>query len=111
MRSEALSAALEGGYLSDYSLDLLTKSFAIKVEVLEGGKRSDYEVDFTGISFFEFRDEKANRWERIELTEVRIEESPEGSSTEEWKVWLNFWDASELSVRCATIRVDGEVLR
>jgi hypothetical protein len=111
MRREALSAALEGGYLSESSLDLLNKFFTIQVEVLEGGRLSNYEVSFMDISLFEFRDEKANRWERIELTEVRIEEWPEGSSTEEWKVWLNFWDAAELSLRCATIRADGEALR
>jgi len=110
MHREAFSAALDGGYLSEYSLDLLAKSFTMQVEVLDNGVLSTYEVSFAGISFFEFSDEKANRWERIELTEVRLEEPPEGSRTEEWKVWLNFWDAAELSLRCAVIRVDGNVL-
>lgn len=110
MRREALSAALEGGYLVEHSIDLLSKSFTMQVEVLESGRLSHYTVSFAGISFFEFQDKKSNRWERIELTEIRIDEPPEGSSTEEWTVWLNFWDVSDLSLRCTAIRVDGDAL-
>jgi hypothetical protein len=106
---EAFISALEGGYLESYSLDLLAKALTVHVEVLDAGVLSEYDVNFTGISFFEFRDEKANRWERIELTEVRIEPR-ERSSTEEWTVWLNFWDAAELSLRCAAVHIDGDAL-
>ena len=110
MHREAFSSALDGGYVRAYSLDFLSKAFEMQVDVLDNGVLSTYDVLFSGITFFEFSDAHSNRWERIELTEVRLEEPPEGSRTEEWKVWLNFWDAAEVSLRCAVIRVDGAVL-
>jgi hypothetical protein len=110
MQRDALSPMLDGGYVREYSLDLLEKSFIMQVDVLDAGRLSSYEVCFLGISALEFRDEAVNRWERIEVTEVRVDESPESSSSEEWAVWINLWDAAQLTVRCATIRVDGEVL-
>lgn len=110
MRREAFVAVLEGGYLTGYTLDLLAKSYTMQVDVLDSGRLSRYEVSFLGVSAFEFHDESVNRWERIELTEVRIDEPPEGSSTEEWTVWLNHWDVAQILIKCAGIRIDGEAL-
>ena len=110
MQRESFATALEGGFIEEYSLDLLAKALTMRVDVLDAERLSSYQIGFVGISLLEFHDESVRQWERIEVTEIRIEEAPERSSTEEWKVWINFWDAAQLTLRCAAIRVDGEAL-
>lgn len=108
---ETFSSALEGGFIEQYSLDLAAKTFMMRVEVLDASVLTSYQVLFVGVSVFDFRDEPAREWERLELTEIRIEEVPEKSGTEEWAVWVNLWDAAQLTVKCAAIQVDEAPLR
>jgi hypothetical protein len=111
MRREDLGPAIAGGYVTKYNLDLCEKSFEAEVEVLTNGAMSHHGLRFSGVSAFDLRDDKANRWERIEVTDIRVDEGPEGSAREEWRVWINFWDAAELTIRCATIQVNGDALK
>ena len=110
MTRETFGTALDSGYITSYTLDLLEKSFVIHVDVLENSVLTTYEVSFSGLSAFTFSDEKAHQWERLEITEVLLEDFPDRSLTKEWRVWFDFWDVAELSLRCAAIRVNGTVL-
>jgi hypothetical protein len=110
MQRQSLSAALEGGFIEEYAWDLLGKSLMFRVDVLSGGALSSYRVQFLAVSSIEYQDEPTRPWERIEVTEIRVEEGPEQSPSEEWKIWINFWDSAELTLRCAAIRVEDEPL-
>ena len=50
-------------------------------------------------------------WEKWEVTDLWIDESPEQSSTRTWAISFNFWDLAEMTLRCDTITVNGEVLK
>lgn len=110
MDRESFGESLQGGYVTHHGLDLTLKEFKLTVEVLENGVLAEFHVVFHGISRYEFSDPKSNTWDRIEITDVCIEDSPELSSSEEWNIWFNFWDAAELTIHCAAIHVDGVML-
>lgn len=110
MEPGAVVSNLRGGYIERYSVDLLTKVFAMRVSVLENATLSMYDVTFQNVSQFSFKDTAASEWERLELTDIWVDAAPAASKSEEWEVTLNFWDLAEVELRCARITVDGEVV-
>lgn len=83
----------------------------MRVDVLENGTLSQYDVTFSGVSQLQFDSESDSTGDRLELTDLWIEMSPENSSTEEWGVLISIWDLTHLRIRCSTITVDGDALK
>ncbi len=110
MHRQELTEALSGGYVQTYSLDLLEKSFSMHIDVLDGETSSSYDLLFDTVRRFTLEDEALSPWERLELTEIVIEHPPEESGTEEWEIWISFWDVAHLSLRCRSVLVDGRPL-
>lgn len=110
MDRSLLHPALYCGFIAGYSLDLLDKSFSLRVEVLRDEGLSLYDVRFATVSHWSFTAERANPWERIEITDLEIEQGPEASPSEEWHLWFNFWDTAELRVRCGSVLIDDDRL-
>jgi len=106
-----LNQSLAGGYIESYKFELEEKRIMLRIDVLENGRLSSYDVVFRGVSHFSFDDERVSSWERIELTDLSIDAAPEGSSSEEWLIDLNLWDTAHLTVRCATISINDELLK
>jgi hypothetical protein len=111
MERGSVSQVLEGGYITEHNLDLVSKTLAMRVEVLKSGSLAVYDVQFLAVSELHFEDELGSTWERLELRELVIDQAPEGSATEEWAVWMNFWDTAQLRLKCAQIVIDGTPLR
>src|SRR4051794_13142410 len=111
-RMTSLNKMLSGGYIEHYDLDMRRNRLTLKVDVLEHGSLSNYELVFDKISQFEFETEsKSNAGDRLELTELWIDELPESSPTEEWQLTISIFDMTHLSVRCSSIAVDGDLVR
>ncbi len=111
MERSSVSQMLEGGYIVEHVFDLIAKSLGFRIEVLKSGSLSVYDIQFLAVSELHFEDELGGRWERLELREIAIDQVPEGSATEEWSVWMNFWDTAQLRLKCAQIMIDGTPLR
>lgn len=110
MDRASLHPALYCGFITECNLDLLAKAFSLRVEVLGDGGLSLHDIRFSSVSHWAFTAERANPWERIEITDLEIEQGPEASASEEWHLWFNFWDTAELRVRCGSILIDGDRL-
>jgi hypothetical protein len=107
-----LPAAVNGGYIEAYELDLRRKLLALRVDVLDGETLSSYSLRFERLSHFEYDTESRSDPEaRLQLTELWLDAPPEGSPTEEWSVTISIFDLSHIRLRCSVITVDGEALR
>lgn len=111
MDRSSVSRKLDGGFIVEHDFDLIAKSLRFRIEVLNAGSLSVYDLQFLAVSELHFDDELGGCWERLELREIVIDQVPEGSATEEWAVWLNFWDTAQLRLKCAQILIDGTPLR
>lgn len=110
MQRQALKDALAGGYIEAYELDLSRRAFNMRVDVLDDVLVT-YEIKFEKMSRFLLEEELGGTWERVQLTDIWIEEEPEHSKTEEWQILISLWDLVHISIRCAAILVDGVPLR
>jgi hypothetical protein len=111
MDRTTLPQALNGGYIEQYEFDLHRNLFAIRVDVLDNDVLSSYEVRFEKLSHFSVDSESIGDKERLELTEMWIDTTPESSSTEEWSITISMWDITHIRLRCAVIVIDGAPLR
>ena len=111
MERRLFAKSLNEGYIERHTLDLSHQRFAIQVHVLERGVLSVYEVEFAGVSHFQFDDKQVGDWERLQLTQLWIDEAPENSGTEEWAVSFSLWDLAHVTLRCTSISIDGESVR
>lgn len=111
MDRAALKLAVDGGYIEKHRFDINANAFIMNVDVLEAGTLSTYEVRFESLSHFLFESESRGVKDRLELTEMWIDETPEASSSEEWAVTISMWDMTHIAIRCASIVVDGDPLR
>jgi hypothetical protein len=103
--------ALNAGYIDSHLLDLGKKSFRMEVHVLDRAALSVYDVTFHGVSHFNFDDQQVGEWERLQLTEIWIDNAPENSGSEEWEVSFSLWDLAHVKLRCMSITVDEEAIR
>jgi hypothetical protein len=106
-----LPQALDGGYIEGYEFDLHRNLFTMRVDVLDNGVLSSYDLRFESISHFTLDSESRHEKERLELTEISIDGTPEASSSEEWSVTINMYELTHIRLRCAVIVVDGSQLR
>ena len=111
MERAALKQAVDGSYIEKYRFDINASAFIMNVDVLEADILSTYEVQFAKMSRFLFESESRGVKDRLELTEMWIDETPEASSSEEWAVTISMWDMTHIAIRCASIVVDGDPLR
>ncbi len=111
MYRTTLPQCLNGGYIEGYEFDLHRNLFTMRVDVLDDGVLSSYDVRFESISHFAVDSESRHDKERLELTEISIDGSPEASSTEEWSVTINMYELTFIRLRCAVIFIDGSPLR
>jgi hypothetical protein len=112
MNRTTVAQALNGGYIEEYNLDMRRNRFTMRVDVLENSALSRYALLFEKISRFEFRtDSKSDAGDRLQLTEMSIDLTPEQSSSEEWEVTMSMFDMSYLTLRCSLILVGGEAMR
>ena len=111
MDRAVLPQALNGGYIEEYELDLRRNLFAMRVDVLDNDVLSSYNVRFEKLSQFAMDSESLGDKERLELTEIWIDSTPESSSTEEWSITISMWDMTHIRLRCAVIVIDGAPLR
>ena len=80
MNRDSLNHALAGGSIEHYNLDMHRNRLTMHVGVLENGVYSAHELQFEKVSRLEFETEsKSDAGERLELTELWIDASPEGS--------------------------------
>ena len=107
MNGDEMKAALEGGYISSVNLDMLQNSLQLMVEVLDHGGLSRYSLQFASMSTFSFETVSKVGGERLQLTEMWIQETPSGSSTEEWSVLVSIFDTTHLRIKCTRIALDG----
>lgn len=106
-----LPQSLNGGYIETYELDLYRNRFAMRVDVLENSVLSSYDVRFEKVSHIAIESESRRDKERLELTEMWIESTPEASSSEEWSITISMWDLTHIRLRCAMIVIDGAPVR
>jgi hypothetical protein len=113
MERALLAPSLKGGYIEEYQFDMRRNFVSMRVDVLENDVLSRYDLEFHQVSHFSFETEtrKGSADDRLEITELWIDATPEASGSEEWDVTISMWDLSHLRVRCSTIVVDGIVLR
>ncbi|MEO8735031.1 MAG: hypothetical protein ABI380_00680 [Edaphobacter sp.] len=111
MDRAALKQTADGGYIEKYRFDINSNAFIINIDVLDADILSTYEVRFENLSRFLFESESRGIKDRLELTEMWIDETPEASSSEEWAVTISMWDMTHISLRCASIVVDDAPLR
>lgn len=113
MERGTLSKALNGGYIEDYTIDMRRNVVSMRVDVLENGALSSHEMRFEQVSHFTFETETrtGSGEDRLELTELWIDGTPESSDSEEWSLTISMWDMSHIKLRCSRIIVDGEALR
>lgn len=112
MDRTSLPRVLSGGYIEEHRLDVGEGIFAFRVEVLNDGVLSSYEVSCQHVSLLEYRDEQRGAiGERVQLTELWIENVPERSSSEEWELLLSLWDLAHVRIRCGSVVIDGVPLR
>jgi hypothetical protein len=106
-----LPQSLNGGYIEDYNFDLHRDLFTMRVDVLEHGELSSYDVRFENVSHIAADSESRHHKERLELTEIWIDATPEASPSEEWGITISMWDLTHIRLRCSVITVDGHRLR
>lgn len=111
MDRTTLPQSLNGGYIEEYEFDLHRNLFTVRVDVLDDDVLSSYDVRFEGVSHFAVDSESRHDKERLELTEMWIDSSPEASSSEEWSITISMYDLTHIRVRCAVIAIDGTPLR
>jgi hypothetical protein len=113
MERAVLGRSLQGGYIEEYEFDMRRNSVSMRVDVLENDVLSRYDLEFHQVSYFSFETEtrKGSAGDRLEITELWIDATPEASGSEEWELTISMWDLSHLRIRCSTIVVDGMVLR
>jgi hypothetical protein len=106
-----LAAAVNGGYIDGYELDLRKKVLALRVDVLNETLRS-YDLRFELVSYFQYdTDSRREEDARLQLTELWLDAGPEGSPTEEWEVTISIFDLSHIRLRCSTITIEGKAVR
>jgi hypothetical protein len=110
MESAQLPGLVSGGYISQYLLDLHTGTFSLRVDVANETVIS-YHLQFDKLSHFAVDSERDTDKERLEVTEMWIDATPESSSTEEWSVIISMWDLTHIRLNCARISVNGTWLR
>jgi len=104
--------ALSGGYIEEYNFDVGEGCFDFRVEALNNGAPSSYAVSCRHVSLLEYRDDQLGAiGERLQLTELWIEDAPERSPSEEWQLLLSLWDLAHIRVRCGSVVIDGVPLR
>lgn len=108
MDRASLNQSLAGGYIESYEFDMGTGTLAMQVDVLENDVLSSYDLRFEKISRFLYENESRSEGDRLEFTEMRIEETPEDSKSEEWLVLISVWDITHITVQCAAFSVDGD---
>src|SRR5262245_37205615 len=106
-----LKQTVSGGYIERYVLDLAQKRFDARVEVLSEGVLAQYDLTFEELSDFSFDDESVAEWERLQLSDIWVDETPAESSREEWGVTISLWDVGYLKIRSAAVLIDGDLLR
>lgn len=111
MDRSSLAASLNGGYITEYDFDLRRNLLALQVEVLDSGILSRYNVRFEQLSHFSLESESIRDKDRLELTEIWIDSTPEASSSEEWELTISMWDITHIQLRCAVVNVDGVSLK
>lgn len=109
MRRAAFPEALNGGYIEEYGFDMRQNIVTMRVDVLDNGMLSSYDVRFERVShlLYETESTSVSADDRLQVTELYIDEAPEDSKTEEWQVTISMWDTSHLTIRCSSITVDG----
>lgn len=112
MNRDFLNKVLEGGSIEHYDFDIRRNRFTMRIDVLENESFSVYSLVLEKVSHLEFDTEsKSDAGERLELTELWIDASPEASQSEEWEMTISIFDMTHLHVRCSTVLVDGEYLK
>lgn len=111
MERKLLNETLSGGYIEQYQLDVAANRLSLSVDVLENGTLSRHRVLFEKVSRFVFETEsRSDAGDRLELTELWIDTTPESSATEEWELTISIFDLTHLRIRCSSISVDGDML-
>ena len=104
---------LNGGYIEEYDLDLRRNRMSLSVSVYDEEERAvRYEVAFESISRVCFETtSRREAGDRLQLTEIWVENGPESSGSEEWDILISIFDLSHLRVRCSGVSIDGETVR
>src|SRR5580698_531845 len=96
MDRTTLPRSLNGGYIEAYEFDLHRNLFTMRVDVLDHGALSSYDVRFEKVSHLAVDSESRRDKERLELTEMWIDSTPEASSSEEWGITISMWDLTHI---------------
>jgi len=110
MKHGDLQKAVSEGIIDSYFFDIKKKALTMHVVMTYAGVQSSYDLEFLQISHLQFDDEGTSEWEKLELTELWVDESPDQSSAKTWAITLNFWDLAQMVFRCGSITVNGENL-
>jgi hypothetical protein len=91
------------------SLDLGSKRVSMSAQLTAAGQVKLFAIEARGLRAFEYSDPEADSWEQVELTEITLQQltAPERG----WHLSINLWDQAELSIECASLWVDGQLLR
>jgi hypothetical protein len=91
MDRTTLPQSLNGGYIESYEFDLHCNLFRMRVDVLDDDVLSSYDVRFEKVSHFAVDSESRHDKERLELTEMWIDSTPEASRSEEWSITISMY--------------------
>jgi hypothetical protein len=111
MERTKLNDVLNGGYIEEYEFDMRRNRFSMRVDVLDNGVLSSHNLRFEKVSHFQFDTESLSEGgDRLQLTELWIDEPPEKSSSEEWGITISIFDMSHIRIRCSVISLNGDAL-